>query len=560
METAKEQQVVKKKGSLFNVNWDAFFFWLGYIILLAASVPHAAYVLAAYTDLSQTEWFISYAGASLIEFSIYISTFAVYKIFKMGNLRKNWAAIGGLLLWNILCTLISWMLNSQHAAHFRHADMLTNTADIPLQQYTQYMASIWPVLGIIFTLVSRVVTQKVEEIGTVRVDNRSPEQIKRDAAIQRAIMVEEAKTQIIQSRINARKRSVAISANVKGLREGIQHGIKGDQEIDFEEDFTDLDNVSVEEVEDVKELPEPKQEEAVEVHEPQPIKLLTQEDKMALSVEAYQNNPNITDEEMGNVLGITNPNKAHFWVLKAQEAAKRSQEKYSTLTNEERLAIAINALKKNPHITDEEMAKELGTENKYTALRWRKDAQREIVPKQEQEEIITHEVQARVEKLKELSSLETATNLTSLEELVPVEEEVVVSNGHSIGFTTAPTQTITLPPVETKKPKEAYYQTIEGEHVKYSSSRPYFEIDGLTFASIGSAYQRKHTQNVYRDDLGDEKITHKNLYTLIKDHKVAREYVRLVKTRKPFGKDGDAFAMCIAIHPQVRDHILDLLV
>lgn len=499
-----EQKTVATEKPGFN--WAKFFFWFGYAILLLASIPHAAYILAAYTDLSQIEWGISYLGAGLIEVSIYVSTYAIYKILKMGI---NWSrafAIAGLLLWNIVCTGISWMLNTQHAAHFHHADMLTGTQGIPLQSFTIYLASIWPVLGIIFTLVSRIVTQRVEEIGTVKIDNRSPEQIKKEAALERARMIEETKNQIVRSRLSARKRSSLISANVGGvvgsLRQGIQHGIKGEQDID--EDFSDLDNLNItveEEVEEQKLLiSEPKQNEAVEVQEPQPIQLLTNEDKLALALQAYQDYPNITDEQMGRLLGIENPNKAHFWVLKAQEAANHSQEAREQLSNEAHLA---------------------------------------NVP--EQDDLI-----------------EEKTN--NFEELVPVEEEevLVASNGHSVQFATA--QAITLPPVETKKPKEAYYKIIEGEHVKYSSARPFFDIDGSTFASIGSAYQKRHSQNVYRDDLADEKITYKNLYTLIKDQKIAREYVRLVRTRRPFGKSGDAYAMCIAIHPQVRDHILGLLV
>lgn len=488
METT-EKEITAVQKEMFS--WTKFFFWLGYAVLLLASIPHAAYILAAYTDLSPAEWAISYLGAGLIEISIYVSTYAIYKLFKIGINWKNAAGVFGLLLWNIGCTIISWLLNTQHAAHFHHANMLTGTADIPLQSFTPYLASIWPVLGIIFTLVSRVVTQKVEEIGTLKVDNRTSEQIRREASIQRAKMIEETKNQIVQSRLNARKRSALITANVGGvmgsLRQGIQQGIKGDEhELDI--DLHDLDNLNVSVEEEVENqqllIPEAKQDEAVEVHDPQPIQLLTNEDKMALALKAYQDNPHITDEEMGKILGIENKNKAHFWVLKAQTS-------------------------------------------------------------QEQEEIIAQAVEEKFQ---------------NFEELVPVEEEhlVPISNGHSVQFATA--QAITLPPVETKKPKEAYYKVIEGEHVKYSSSHPFFEIDGLTFASIGSAYQKRHTQNVYRDDLGDEKITYKNLYALIKDQKIAREYVRLVRTRRPFGKSGDAYAMCIAIHPQVRDHVLDLLV
>ena len=47
-----------------------------------------------------------------------------------------------------------------------------------------------------------------------------------------------------------------------------------------------------------------------------------QDDKLAMTLDALANNPDITDEMLAETLGLTRPASARFWRLKAQEMIK----------------------------------------------------------------------------------------------------------------------------------------------------------------------------------------------------------------------------------------------
>lgn len=554
-ENAQQQQTPQKK----EFNWNGFFFWFGYIILLLASIPHAAYILAAYTDLSDFEWVISFAGAGLIELSIYVSTFAIYKIFKRG-FKWNWGdvlAVFGLLLWNIACTGISWLLNSQHAAHFHHPDMLTGTEGIPLQNFTPYLASIWPVLGIIFSVVSPIVTQRVKEIGEVTVDRRSPEQIKKEAEITIATMRAQAAISLAESTINAQKRETALSSGVgsviSGMKKGVQNGLskQGQQNDHIDALLNSIGTeVTIEEVEEIHETQEQSQQADHPVLE-LPQHELTQEEKQDRAVEAVEKNPNITDAEMQKLLGLENENKAHFWVVKAQSILESRKEVYNTYTPEQKLEIAVNALKANPHMTKEDMATALGTKNAFAGMTWLRRAQEQFVPLEEQRELIGQRVE---ETISGQEAIET--------EIYHIEDDPVPVSNNGNGHASQAVQFATTQIAEKKpEPKKTYYQLINGDHVGYNNAKPYFELEGVTFASITGAYQKAHKKNVYRSDLAHEKITYLALAQLVKEKKIAQEYVRLVTTKKPFAKtdERNAVAVTIAIHESAYEHILNLL-
>jgi hypothetical protein len=213
--------VEMSNGNEKKRNLKALFFWTSYIALLGISTPHMAYFFSSFTDKSVFEWVLSYGAAFAIEGSVYIATYTLHK-----NMGYQWSwdrfwANCGLFIWIISCMSVSWLANSAHAAHFKNDAMLTGTDGVPLAGYFIYVVGAWPLFGIIFSMVSNVVTK--EYVTHAPTDTRSVEQIEDDAMKQVArlraqFVIDSAKSEIRGGQIgNAIKHT--LGGAISGLRE-----------------------------------------------------------------------------------------------------------------------------------------------------------------------------------------------------------------------------------------------------------------------------------------------------------------------------------------------------
>jgi hypothetical protein len=213
----------KKEG----INWLKVFFWGSYLTLLGVSTPHMAYFFASFTDASWQEWGLSYAAASAIEASIYISSWAIYKLIINGMTWKKFLGSFFLFLWIVICMSVSWLANSAHAAHFRNAAMLSGTQNVPLSAFFVYIAGGWPFFGLIFSFVSKTATQRNEEVTKVApIDDRTPEQILVDAEKQRALMIAKAKIDMTRAQLDGRQRKEVLKSGIGSFVGGTFEGIK----------------------------------------------------------------------------------------------------------------------------------------------------------------------------------------------------------------------------------------------------------------------------------------------------------------------------------------------
>src|SRR5258708_14730905 len=150
----------------------SLFFWFTFAAFLAPSVPHIAYFFYAWEPVGANEaendfwWIVSYAIALSIDGTvIWISRTAAVT-------RREKTASGKYLsgLWSFILflTAVSWLINWLYAKHDSATATLAlsgaiseNIFGVSMGTVTPIMASMFPVLAIMFTLMAdKVITQK----------------------------------------------------------------------------------------------------------------------------------------------------------------------------------------------------------------------------------------------------------------------------------------------------------------------------------------------------------------------------------------------------------------
>src|SRR5579883_2463824 len=143
-----------------------YFFWIAFAVFLAASIPHVAYFFASFEPSAGPEgvwwWAVSYAIAISIDVTVYLLSWTAFQRYRKYRSARavwqHWVLI-------ILCTFFSWAVNWAYAKQFHNPNMLSSAeAAAPwLTSVFPFMASAFPLLGIVYTMMAETIAESANE-------------------------------------------------------------------------------------------------------------------------------------------------------------------------------------------------------------------------------------------------------------------------------------------------------------------------------------------------------------------------------------------------------------
>lgn len=272
-----------------------YFFWIAFAVFLAASIPHVAYFFASFEPSTGPEgswwWGVSYAIAVSMDVTVYLLSYTAFKRYRKYRTPKavwqHWLLI-------VICTVFSWAVNWAYAKQFHNPTML-NAAEVAAPWLTSifpFMASAFPLLGIVYTMMAETISE-TEETPHLRALSEILKQKPRPALASGQKQTEvpllgsgqEKQAQIEEE---SGKQELKPASSTEPLT---QQAITGQ--------FVALDTE-----ENAKFAAQTKE---------------SSSDKLQMAVEALKADPKMTDESLATHLSLKRPASARFWRLKAME-------------------------------------------------------------------------------------------------------------------------------------------------------------------------------------------------------------------------------------------------
>lgn len=303
-----------------------YFFWIAFAVFLAASIPHVAYFFASFEPTGGPEgiwwWAVSYAIAISIDVTVYLLSWTAFKRYRKYRTAKavwqHWLLI-------IMCTVFSWAVNWAYAKQFHNASMLSEAeAAAPwLIHVFPFMASAFPLLGIVYTMMAETMTDEETEkkkegpstspLGELAQQTRLPM-----ATLRRALAS--------GNRLSASTLTSALTSSPRTMRntEELSAGTKGETEIRPTSITGQFITVEGEPAESIHQKSNPSMS-AIPNTEGNP-------DKLHMTLEALKSDPEISDEALAERLALKRPASARFWRLKAVEILNTEEKENSTVS------------------------------------------------------------------------------------------------------------------------------------------------------------------------------------------------------------------------------------
>lgn len=292
-----------------------YFFWIAFAVFLAASIPHVAYFFASFEPSQGPEgiwwWAVSYAIAISIDVTVYLLSWTAFQRYRRYRSAKavwqHWLLI-------VMCTVFSWAVNWAYAKQFHSTQMLSSAESAApwLTNIFPFMASAFPLLGIVYTMMAETITetsseekqeqhQQLAALSELAKQTNLPIATLRRALTSGARINPSSLLSATVSRITGDLTSTTAAANATAEKSENSKAITG-QFVTIEKDTTDqLSNPSLATV-------------GVEGNP----------DKLQMTIEALRNNPDMTDEALAEYLALKRPASARFWRLKAIEILNTS--------------------------------------------------------------------------------------------------------------------------------------------------------------------------------------------------------------------------------------------
>jgi len=295
-----------------------YFFWIAFAVFLAASIPHVAYFFASFEPSQGPEgiwwWTVSYAIAISIDVTVYLLSWTAFQRYRRYRTPKavwqHWLLI-------VMCTFFSWAVNWAYAKQFHSVTMLhaAEAAAPWLTSIFPFMASAFPLLGIVYTMMAETISETAAEE-------------KLEKAQQLSALAELAKQTHLP--VAALRRALATSGsriNPATLLAVTNHTVS-----DMTPPPAAAADTGPNEV--VRPITGQVMAVAPRFIERDPINLgakrntnpaltaLPNEgnpDKLQMTIEVLRSNPNMTDEALAEFLSLKRPASARFWRLKAIE-------------------------------------------------------------------------------------------------------------------------------------------------------------------------------------------------------------------------------------------------
>jgi len=295
-----------------------YFFWIAFAVFLAASIPHVAYFFASFEPSSGPEgtwwWAVSYAIAISIDVTVYLLSWTAFQRYrKYRSARAVWQH--WLLI--ILCTFFSWAVNWAYAKQFHNANMLSSAeAAAPwLMNVFPFMASAFPLLGIVYTMMAETIAEGAneEKKGTgeqfITISELAKQMDLPIPQLQQALASSSQLNpgNLLTTVVNPESETGLATNEGKG--EDGQNNVSGPVTGQF---------VALEE-DNATEKERSKTGKAAEGNQ----------DKLQITIQALKARPDTSDEELAKLLSLKRPASARFWRLKATEILHASDQKSS---------------------------------------------------------------------------------------------------------------------------------------------------------------------------------------------------------------------------------------
>jgi DNA-binding transcriptional regulator YhcF (GntR family) len=297
-----------------------YFFWIAFAVFLAASIPHVAYFFASFEPSQGPEgiwwWAVSYAIAISIDVTVYLLSWTAFRRYRKYRTPRavwqHWLLI-------VMCTVFSWAVNWAYAKQF-HSPIMLSSAESAAPWLTgvfPFMASAFPLLGIVYTMMAETITEAAVEdhmekeqhltaLGELAKQTQLP-----IATLQRALTAGSARLSASTLLTTLNQRSATDTAPETGEIEKSERPITGK--------FVTIEGTTGERSNTQNANPA-----LVSVSND------TNPDKLQMTIEALKATPDMTDEALATFLSLKRPASARFWRLKAIEILNNAPNKETT--------------------------------------------------------------------------------------------------------------------------------------------------------------------------------------------------------------------------------------
>lgn len=300
-----------------------YFFWIAFAVFLAASIPHVAYFFASFEPSQGPEgvwwWAVSYAIAISIDVTVYLLSWTAFQRYRRYRTAKavwqHWLLI-------VMCTVFSWAVNWAYAKQFHSTTMLSaaETTAPWLTSIFPFMASAFPLLGIVYTMMAETISETSSED-------------KQEKAQELAALSELARQAQLPVATLRRALNSGTRLNAAGLLAAVNRGsAKGEPlatqtitetEAGESSDAGDVNRPITGQVTAInantKDVPGNTTTGQSAVPHLTVLSNDGNPDKLQMTIEALRANPDMMDEALAEYLSLKRPASARFWRLKAIE-------------------------------------------------------------------------------------------------------------------------------------------------------------------------------------------------------------------------------------------------
>jgi hypothetical protein len=293
-----------------------YFFWIAFAVFLAASIPHVAYFFASFEPSQGPQgvwwWAVSYAIAISIDVTVYLLSWTAFQRYRKYRTAKavwqHWLLI-------VMCTVFSWAVNWAYAKQFHSVTMLSSAESAApwLTGVFPFMASAFPLLGIVYTMMAETITETAAEE-------------KQERALELNALSELAKQ--IQVPVSTIRRALNSGSRISpsALLAAVTQSTST---VEADVAVTPVSKGS----DDIAEAAKPITGQIMAVQKETTIGFNADNsnpaltiisngaspDKLQMTIEALRANPSMTDEALAEYLSLKRPASARFWRLKAIE-------------------------------------------------------------------------------------------------------------------------------------------------------------------------------------------------------------------------------------------------
>ncbi|HEY4035616.1 MAG TPA: hypothetical protein VGL94_16790 [Ktedonobacteraceae bacterium] len=294
-----------------------YFFWIAFAVFLAASIPHVAYFFASFEPSQGPEgvwwWAVSYAIAISLDVTVYLLSWTAFQRYRKYRTPKavwqHWLLI-------LMCTVFSWAVNWAYAKQF-HSPVMLSSAESSAPWLTTvfpFMASAFPLLGIVYTMMAETISEGSGEENKKHLDQF---QMISELAKQTNLPVSTLRRALTSG--NRQNAASIVTAMANHATNEVGSEAKNDARQTITGQFVAVED---EPAESNQEKSNPALRAVSSSEE------IT--DKLQMTLEALRANPDMTDEALAARLLLKRPASARFWRLKAIEILNADKGKDDT--------------------------------------------------------------------------------------------------------------------------------------------------------------------------------------------------------------------------------------